>query len=325
MGTSPHASKHEWSPIVRGADGNLDLPATRQNIQKMDADYERWGWKFPSDVFHVENVTGLLRNPGFIVVTRDLTEIALSSLVHQDVPFEISLHETAHVSRHIADRMRFWPWPILVVPFAEALRHSSELVETLCKFLQINPEETKRKQAADFVQPLTRGYRAFDASPDQLHDFSAPEDNVSDSQNLAMDFSARYSKEYLQHFEGLVPQATAAANRLAARIRNNHELQIASESLTELCHLLGSCTPAKVAAGDEKPRRAEFNSVKEWRSAVNQSLERLSIVAQRASKEALHSPGNYDALTRLYRALQLLIRVCAALDGSLRRIEFEAL
>src|SRR6266566_867274 len=147
------------------------------------------------------------------------------------------MHDTASVSKHIAGRIRFWPWPILVVPFAEALREPTALVEILCGFLQIDPEEAKRKQAADFVQPLTRGYRPFDAKPDQLHDFSPVEDNLMDSQRLAVDFSMRYSKEYLQHFERQLPLAKAATDRLAARIESAPELQIASEILNELWDL----------------------------------------------------------------------------------------
>ena len=156
MGIAPHAYKHEWSPIVRQAASKIDLPRTYQNIQRMNASYPCWGWKFPSDVFHIEEITALLRNPGFIIVSRDLTEIALSSLARQDVPFEISLNEAAIVSQLIARRIRFWPWPILLVPFAEALRESDTLVEILCAFLQISPGESERKQAASFVQPLTR-------------------------------------------------------------------------------------------------------------------------------------------------------------------------
>jgi hypothetical protein len=127
MGTSPHPYKHEWSPIVRRPDGNVDLPETHRTIQQMNANHELWGWKFPSDVFHIETVTALLRHPGFIVVTRDLTDIALSSVARQDVPFEISLYSAAMVFWHIADRIRFWPWPILVVPFAEALQQPNAL------------------------------------------------------------------------------------------------------------------------------------------------------------------------------------------------------
>ena len=323
MGTAPHAYKHEWSPIVRRSDGNVDLPATHRAIQQMNANHELWGWKFPSDVFHIETVTALLRHPGFIVVTRDLTEIALSSLARQDVPFEISLHDTAQVSRHIAGRMRFWPWPILVVPFAGALQHPNALVEILCAFLQMDPDETKRKQAADFVQPLTRGYRPFDAKPDQLHDFSPPADNLMDSQLLAVDFSARYSKEYLQHFEGQLPLAKAATDRLAIRIEGARELQIASEILNELRDLFGSCALDQTGINETESRKRGFSSAKEWRAAVNQMLDRLTSVAQKASRAALHSTGNYDDLNRLYHALLLLIRVRTALEAGVHRLSLK--
>jgi len=323
MGTAPHAYKHEWSPIVRRSDGNVDLPATHRAIQQMNANHELWGWKFPSDVFHIETVTALLRHPGFIVVTRDLTEIALSSLARQDVPFEISLHDTAQVSRHIAGRMRFWPWPILVVPFAGALQHPNALVEILCAFLQMDPDETKRKQAADFVQPLTRGYRPFDAKPDQLHDFSPPADNLMDSQLLAVDFSARYSKEYLQHFEGQLPLAKAATDRLAIRIESARELQIASEILNELRDLFGSCALDQTGINETESRKRGFSSAKEWRAAVNQMLDRLTSVAQKASRAALHSTGNYDDLNRLYHALLLLIRVRTALEAGVHRLSLK--
>ena len=83
-------------------------------------------------------------------MTRDLTEVALSAQA-QDIPFELSMRDTAVVCRYIADRMQFWPWPILVLPFAEALREPGALVEVLCAFLQIDPGDRKRKQAADFV------------------------------------------------------------------------------------------------------------------------------------------------------------------------------
>ena len=324
MGTALHAYKHEWSPIVRRSDGNVDLPATHRTIQQMNANHELWGWKFPSDVFHIETVTALLRHPGFIVVTRDLTEIALSSLARQDVPFEISLHSAAQVSRHIAGRMRFWPWPILVVPFAGALEHPNALVEILCTFLQIDPDETKRKQAADFVQPLTRGYRPFDAKPDQLHDFSPLADNLDDSRKLAVDFSARYSQEYLRHFEGLLPHARKAADLLAARIRNPQDLAIASEVMNELDDLFREWVANDLKAVDLHRAENGFDSTKKWRAAAHRLLESLATMAQAASKDALHSTGRYEALTRLHRALLLLIRLRTALDTGLQRIEFGA-
>ena len=325
MGIAPHAYKHEWSPIVRQAASKIDLPRTYQNIQRMNASYPCWGWKFPSDVFHIEEITALLRNPGFIIVSRDLTEIALSSLARQDVPFEISLNEAAIVSQLIARRIRFWPWRILLVPFAEALRESDTLVEILCAFLQISPGESERKQAASFVQPLTRGYRPFDAKPDQLHDFSPLKDNLDDSQKLAIDLSARYGREYSHQFEELFANTKAAADLLRARIRSPKELAIASEIVNELDDLFRSCEARDTGSIHENAQKTGFSSSEKWRAAVNQLLESLSTMAQKASKEVLNATGRYDALLRLHRTLQLLIRLRDALEGGLRRIEFGVL
>jgi hypothetical protein len=322
MGVAPHPYKHEWSPIVRQANSKIDLPQTHRNIQRMNASFPYWGWKFPSDVFHIEAVAALLRNPGFIIVTRDLTEIALSSLARQDVPFEISLQEAAIVSHFIADRIGFWPWPILLVPFAEALREPDTLVEILCAFLQISPGERERKQAASFVQPLTRGYRPFDAKPDQLHDFSPLKANLEDSQKLAVDLSARYGRQYSQQFEEIFAKTKTTADLLTAKIRSPKELAVASEIINEFDDLFRVCGAKDEGSIDENAHKNGFSSSGKWRAALDQSLDRLSTMAQEASKETLNATGSYDALLRLHRALQLLIRLRNALESGLRRIEF---
>jgi len=325
MGTAPHPYKHEWSPIVRPVGDKIDLAQTYHIIQQMNASHPWWGWKFPSDVFQLDTITPLLRNPGFIVVTRDLTEVALSAQARQDIPFELSMRDTAVVCRYIADRMQFWPWPILVLPFAEALREPGTLVEVLCAFLQIDPGDKERKQAADFVQPLTRGYRPFDAKPDQLHDFSPPQDNLSDSQKLAVDFSARYSQMYSHQFEAVLADTKASTDLLAARIRSPHELAIASQIMTELQNLFCECAADGIGGLAKPPADITFGSTRAWRAAVDQLVKELSNTAQKAGKEALHSSGDYDALIRLYRALQLLIRVRVALETGLRGIEFKTI
>jgi hypothetical protein len=316
MGAEAHLYKHEWSPLVRRGDGKLDVPSTRQNIQQMNENHPRWGWKFPSDVFHVEEITGLLRHPGFIVVTRDLTEIALSSLARQDVPFELSIYDAATVSRYISSRIRFWAWPILVLPFAEVLRQPDALIAALCRFLEIEPGEAKRKQAVDYVQPLTRGYRPIDAPPDHLHDFSPVEDNLKDSQLLAVDLSKRYGDEYLRHFEDLLPHTRHAADRLEAKIRSPRDLAFAAAVIDEIDGLRQGAT----ATGQGKN---EFNSAGDWRAALERSLQDLLDMAKEANIEAICSMGGYDGLIRLHRALQLLIRIRAALDGALSQVGVE--
>lgn len=217
MGSNPHPLKHEWSPVVYDGEGNIDLRATHRIVQEMDAAHARWGWKSPRDVFQLEALLGFLRDPGFVFVTRDLVEASLSGLSYQEVPLHISLDETALVYRAITSRLRYWPWPLLTVPFGEALRHPEEFVELLCQFMAIGPGVDARKQAAGFVQPGTNAYRLFNARPGDPPLLTSEEDLRNDAEVLAADFSRRYGQEYWRQFEIVMKETQALVSKLSGR------------------------------------------------------------------------------------------------------------
>jgi hypothetical protein len=112
---------------------------------------------------------------------------------------------------------------------------------------------------------------------------------------------------------------------LAAKIRSPKELAIASEIVNDLDDLFRSCGASDTRNIDDSAQKTGLSSSGEWRAAVNQLLESLSTIAQEATKEIANATGRYDALLRLHRALQLLIRVRGTLERGLRRIEFGAL
>lgn len=163
MGRNVHPLKHEWSPVAHLADGEPDLAATYRAIAAMDHEFEKWGWKSPRDFAQLEKIASLLRDPGFIFVTRDVLESALSGLAYQNMPFELGLYEVTTVYRRLAHSLRFLPWPTLVVSYSDALQHPRPLVDLLCSFLSIRPEGNLRAQAASFIQPGKHTYRLFDA------------------------------------------------------------------------------------------------------------------------------------------------------------------
>jgi hypothetical protein len=137
--------------------------------------------------------------------------------------------------------------------------------------------------------------------------------------------SARYGREYSHQFEELFPKTKAAAELLAAKIRSPKELAIASEIVNDFDDLFRSCWARATESTDKNAQKTGFSSSGKWHAAVNQSLESLSAMAREASKETLKATGRYDALLRLHRTLQLLIRLRDALESGLRRIEFGAL
>jgi hypothetical protein len=232
MGENPHPLKHEWSPVVYGREGKVDLRATHGVVQEMNAAHARWGWKSPRDVFQLEPLLGFLRDPGFIFVTRDLVEASLSGFTYQQAPLHISLDETALVYRAITSRLRYWPWPILSVPFTEALRHPKELVKLLCEFMAIDPSAEAREQAACFVQPGTNSYRLFNAKPGDPPLLTSKEDLCNDAEVLAADFSRRYGEEYWRQFETVRKEMET----LIAQLRPRGAGSDASAAVKRLSH-----------------------------------------------------------------------------------------
>jgi hypothetical protein len=121
----------------------------------------------------------------------------------------------------------------------------------------------------------------------------------------------------------LLRETKAAADGLAAKIKDTDQLQIAFKILDEFSHLFRSSELAQARIDGTEPRKSAFASVKQWRAAINQTFDRLLAVAQDANKKALHSRGDYDELNRLYRALLLLIRVRTAVETGVHCVRVE--
>ena len=314
MGTNAHPIKHEWSPMSYDAEGKLELAPTIRVVEEMNRTHGKWGWKSPRDIFQVEQLLPFLRDPGFVFVTRDLAEASLSGVSYQDVPFDIALDETAHVYYAITRRLRYWPWPILTLPFAEALREPGTLVELLCSFMALAPGAEAREQAVAFVQPGANSYRQFNARPGDPLLVTSAEDLRNDTEGLAVALSARYGQEYWHRFEEAVQEIRAMAAELS------QQSLIAEEAI--MAKLLALMPPAVVppAPSEESPALIKVSG-----AGIEPILERLSGAAQEARRRlqnrAPHS--GYDDLARLFRVLRVTIRIRHALKGVLLECELE--
>jgi hypothetical protein len=317
MGMEPHLLKHEWSPIVYLPDGNVNAAATYHLIEEMNRGHERWGWKSPRDIFALKQVVSLVRAPGFVVVTRDLFEASFSGLTYQGVPLEISLYETATVFQSIADELRFCPWPTLILPFAEALKEPESVVDTLCSFLQIEPGLIARERATRFVQPGSNAYRRFDAGPKDPPDCIPTEDLQKDSETLAADLNHRYAAEYLRHFNAIMEDARVANSILASKFSRLQELGIKDELGRDLGQLFLILPENEARYNPQALGQAD--SKDEFRAALDEVLELLTTSAKQAMAGVAGRPtdSGYTSLARLYRLLQVLIRVRTALQRAL--------
>jgi hypothetical protein len=319
MGRDIHPLKHEWSPVVYSSDGRLDLDATYRAVAAMDAEFPLWGWKSPRDFGLFETVGGLLRDPGFIFVTRDILESALSGAAQQDMPVELGLYEAATVYRRIADSLRYLPWPTMVVSYRDALEKSEELVTVLCSFLDIDPGSAAKKQATDFIQPGTRAYRLFDAKREDAPVEISPEDLRMDSEDLAAGIGRRYGSSYLERFEKAMAETRSLLEKFDTKINREKANSLVGELIEQLCRLFAS------VPGDAFPNARGCSQSLQKVSATERAGAKLGVVLSmildnldRDVQDAARQLENRRAgsglrdFRRVYFFLQLLLRVRAA-------------
>lgn len=331
MGRGAHPLKHEWSPVVYLADGKLDLAATYCAIAAMDNEFEKWGWKSPRDFGLFETIASLLREPGFIFVTRDILESALSGLAYQNMPLELGLYEAATVYRRLADSLRLLPWPTLVVSYSDALQHPQTLVDLLCSFLSIHPEAQVRERAASFIQPGKHAYRLFDAKPEDPPALIAEEDLRMDKEVLAADVSKRYGADYLQRFDTLMADTQVAAEKFSSKLAQLQKAGLASELIGQLCRLLLSlprddfqnaqshCDALKAALPGPATNEQFLATLKGLLDSIVGAAHRAEAKLDGRAPET-----GFTDFKRVYYVLQVLIRIREVLRRGLHLVKFQS-
>lgn len=123
-------------------------------IEARNAAHPVWGWKFPNAANYLDNIFRDLRNPRFIVVTRDLAanSIAISSR-HGNYDRMRSL-ETVILNTQknfsMISRMRK---PTLLVSYEKLLLKTEQTVREMAEFLCVEASDEAIRSAVEFVQP----------------------------------------------------------------------------------------------------------------------------------------------------------------------------
>ena len=314
MGESPHPLKHEWSPLERTTAGLLDIGKTLANIERLDAAHEIWGWKSPQDLFVLDEVLPMLREPGFIIPTRDVSEVGLSARGYESIPIEIALRESALVYETLCNKSRLWPWPILFIPFRAALENQSDFVDLLCSFLNIERSAEAKAHAVGFVRPQPNAYRHVDLSIPDAACVISPRDLKADAETSAARITRSYSVEYLKLFEANL----AATKKLLAGTRSDclyrDRFGAPTKFAIRVRNLLSrlpdrQCRSKIVRAFDDISHEFEFE----------QGLEELAAAARALASKGNNwaAPDGYEDVISLFRVLQILIRI----RTELQRIE----
>lgn len=144
---------------------NKPLGQMRATIAQRNAQFDVWGWKYPTAVNYLPVLSRSIRNPYFIIVFRDAVATALSR-AQWDGDFirrsgRMSLHETnsntnANMGFALATRR-----PCLLISNEKAQTNPSALVDEVADFLFVErPDEELRRKILEYSEPGR--YKNFD-------------------------------------------------------------------------------------------------------------------------------------------------------------------
>ncbi len=317
MGEKPHALRHEWSPLTMQKTV-VDRAASFATITRMNGQHSLWGWKSLPDVFCFEQVASMLRQPGIIIVTRDLLEVAFSSERRQGVPKELALTESAEIYRHIFSRLRFWPWPIMILSHARAQQNPAGLIGALARFAGLPVTAAAQAEAMAFLDPARQGYRQTGRPEDAEDAKLLEEDARLYAKCQAAEMNAIGALDRLVHAANISRDAVVAARLLQEQA--GHPAQAAAVQCF-WSELRARPQWEFTGEGFAWPAESAANCVdvvllcETAHAAVVREQERFQ-------RERLQGTKGYTDLARGQRLLHDVLRLRLALQAALDRVQF---
>ena len=167
MGENPHPLKHEVD-LFPDHSSSTDILTT---INYYDKKYKNWGWKSPKDIFSINRIKHHLRSPYFILIFRNVIDIAKSANKYNSLPYDITITETLKVYSELAVFIKNTHFPIALLAYEHSVKEPENLVLNLLKFLGI-PKLSKAKIKNAIKLASSKSYSAIAEqlnSQDGLH------------------------------------------------------------------------------------------------------------------------------------------------------------
>jgi hypothetical protein len=127
-------------------------------VRSRNADHDLWGWKDPIAAHYISDLNPQLRNPVFIVVTRDLGAIAQREHIEEEGAgppsralsyLKFACEEYVMIADFIGARAR----PTLLVSYERALRAPAALGRAIAEFVGVTPSQDYESWVQEYVAP----------------------------------------------------------------------------------------------------------------------------------------------------------------------------
>lgn len=125
-----------------------------QLVKARNAEHDIWGWKFPDAANYLDAIIQPLRNPRFILVTRDLSANA-NAIAARHGTFDTfrALEAVMLKTQKNLSMINRFRRPTLMVSYEKLLLKTDQTVREIAGFLNIGTTEEQIAEAVEFVQP----------------------------------------------------------------------------------------------------------------------------------------------------------------------------
>lgn len=160
-----------------------------------DRHFDVWGWKDPLASYYIGDIHGKLRNPHYVLVTRDVTAIATREhLHHEGEDDRLALTHVRNALDEYGKLVEFVGGigaPTVLISYERALRRAREVVDTIAEFVGQSDDALEPGQLAALTSYISpeRGSAELgrDQEPERCRDADPPGARASWTTGLAQD------------------------------------------------------------------------------------------------------------------------------------------
>lgn len=129
-------------------------------IERNNIKYDVWGWKDPLSIMYIERVIEKIRNPYFIIITRDPVATAMRERVenHQDSSLDFFIRKANFSCDLYMRSIEFLSknsYPALFISYERSLRQKNDLANLFLEFCDQNDShhDETRQEIFDYITP----------------------------------------------------------------------------------------------------------------------------------------------------------------------------
>lgn len=164
------ANNHE-DPLFLGD----DVDQLKKLILERNNLHNTWGWKAPKSIFHISSLLPFIRNPHFIILSRDPYDIANSMKKREELPFDLAVQHIFSVYKSLQNFVDVCTDPLAIVSYNRAIANKDDFVSELMTFLDCpGLADDSAEKARNFIGD---SYRSTSTEAKQLGDLSTASAN----------------------------------------------------------------------------------------------------------------------------------------------------